>query len=120
VTTYWQCTIRPKGNACKATVKQTNREFLPGKNGHSHPVYVSTLLAAKISMSVKRKTVDQLFKPVSAIVKELLHLSIMFESDRTNDILGTNFDFHCVSNLLFKINRIVTGIFFNADPKFYQ
>lgn len=103
VTTYWQCTVRPKGNPCKATVKQTNGEFVPGKNGHSHPADVGALLAAKISTIVKRKAVDQLFKPASAIVEEVLHLAIMFESDGTNDILGTNFDFNCVSILLSKI-----------------
>ena len=103
VTTYWQCTVWLKWNPCKATVKQTNGEFLPGMNGHSHPANVGALLATKISTSVKRKAVDQLFKPASAIVEEVLHLSIMFESDRNNNILGTNFDFHCVSNLLSKI-----------------
>ena len=39
---------------------------------------------------------DQLFKPASAIVEEVLHLAIMFESDGTNDILGTNFEFNFV------------------------
>lgn len=64
VTTYWQCTVRPKGSQCRATVKQTGGEFVPAD--------VGALLAAKIRTSVKRKAVDELFRPATAIVEEVL------------------------------------------------
>ena len=71
VTTYWQCTVRPKGNYCRATVKQTGENFVPGVGGHNHPAEAGALIAAKISASVKRKAVDELFRPASAIVEEV-------------------------------------------------
>lgn len=36
-TTYWQCTVRPKGNYCRATVKERNGQFVMGKQSHNHP-----------------------------------------------------------------------------------
>lgn len=72
VTTYWQCTVRPKGSQCRATVKQTGGEFVPGLSCHNHPADVGALLAAKIRTSVKRKAVDELFRPATAIVEEVL------------------------------------------------
>ena len=36
-TTYWQCTVRPKGNYCRATVKERNAQFTTGKQSHNHP-----------------------------------------------------------------------------------
>ena len=36
-TTYWQCTVRPKGNYCRATVKERNGQFVTGKQSHNHP-----------------------------------------------------------------------------------
>lgn len=71
VTTYWQCTVRPKGNYCRATVKQTGENFVPGASGHNHPAEAGALIATKISASVKRKAVDELFRPASAIVEEV-------------------------------------------------
>lgn len=62
VTTYWQCIVCPKGNYCKATVKQTKGNFILGSSGHKHPAEAGALLAAKIRTSVKRKAVDELFR----------------------------------------------------------
>ena len=30
-TTYWQCTVRPKGHYCRATAKERNGQFVTGK-----------------------------------------------------------------------------------------
>lgn len=70
--TYWQCTVRPKGNYCKATIRETGGQFVSGIHDHDHPVDVGALLAAKITSSVKRKAVDDIFKPASAIVEEVV------------------------------------------------
>ena len=33
---YWQWTVRPRGNACKATVIQRDGTFQAGANAHNH------------------------------------------------------------------------------------
>lgn len=35
--TYWQCTVRPTGNHCKAIVIQRGDGFQQGKHNHNHP-----------------------------------------------------------------------------------
>ena len=71
-TIYWQCTVRPKGGQCRATVKQVGEDFQPGLRSHNHPADVGALMAAKIRTSVKRKAMDQLFRPATAIVEEII------------------------------------------------
>ena len=71
-TTYWQCTVRPKGNYCRATVKETDGDFVAGQQGHNHQAEVGAFMAAQITTSVKRKAMDNLFKPAPAIVEEVI------------------------------------------------
>ena len=66
-TTYWQCTVRPKGIYCRATVKERNAQFMTGKQSHNHP----PVAVAKILTAVKEKALQDVFKPVSAIVEEV-------------------------------------------------
>jgi len=35
---YWQCTVRPKGNQCKATVIERDGVFTQGLSIHNHPL----------------------------------------------------------------------------------
>ena len=70
--TYWQCTVRPKGNHCKATVIERVGVFTAGQAAHNHPQPVGTYTAAKIISTVKRKAVADVFKPASAIVDEVI------------------------------------------------
>ena len=75
--TYWQCTIRPTGNHCKAIVIQRRDGFQQGKYDHNHPPALGAATAARIMASVKEKTVEDQFKPASAIVDEVsLFLSV--------------------------------------------
>ena len=66
--TYWQCTVRGKGNYCKAIVIQWGDGFQQGKQEHNHPPAVGTANAVRIMASVKEKAVNDQFKPASAIV----------------------------------------------------
>jgi len=68
--TYWQCTVRPKGNPCKASVTERNGVFRPGQQSHNHIVEVGAATAAKIVSKVKSKALEEKFKPASAIVDE--------------------------------------------------
>jgi hypothetical protein len=44
-TVYWQCTVRPKGTYCKATVKECPAGvFTLGKNGHNHSAQVTMIM----------------------------------------------------------------------------
>ena len=70
-TDYWQCSIRPKGNPCRGTVKEQDGSFIPGRNTHNHQPEPGALLAAKIVTCVKQKALDNVFKPATAIVEEV-------------------------------------------------
>ena len=70
--TYWQCTVRPKGNACKASVTERDGTFQGGKNAHNHAVEVGAMTAAQIITKVKAKALEEKFKPASAIVDEVI------------------------------------------------
>ena len=70
-TTYWQCTVRPKGNYCSATVKERNAEFVTRKQSHNHPPATGALTATKILAAVKEQALQDVFKPTSAIVEEV-------------------------------------------------
>ena len=69
--TYWQCTMRPKGNPCKASVTERDGIFQAGKSAHNHAVEMGAVTAAKIISTVKSKALDDKFKPASAIVNEV-------------------------------------------------
>ncbi len=70
-TTYWQCTVRPKGNPCKASVIERNGSFQAGKSVHNHNVEAGALTAAKVVAEVKRKALEDKFRPALAIVDEV-------------------------------------------------
>ncbi|XP_067024035.1 uncharacterized protein [Acropora muricata] len=70
--TYWQCTVRPKGNHCRAIVIQRGNEFQQGKQNHNHPPAAGAATAATVMASVKGRAVEDQFKPASAIVNEVL------------------------------------------------
>ena len=70
--TDWQCTVRPKGNPCKATVVQKSGGlFQAGKQGHNHQANVGSATAATITAAVKERALADLFKPAPAIVNEV-------------------------------------------------
>ena len=71
-TTDWQCTIRPKANQCRASVIQQDGLFQAGKKKHNHVADVGAATAARITKTTKSKAMDDLFKPASAIVKEVM------------------------------------------------
>ena len=74
--TYWQCTVRPLGNACKATVIQRDGTFQVGTNTHNHSSEPGAVTAAKIVKLVKEKALEDKFKPASAIVEEVFKLHL--------------------------------------------
>ena len=83
--TYWQCTVRPKGNPCKASVTERNGVFRSGQQSHNHTVEMGAATAAKIVSQVKSKALEDKFKPASAIVDEVtinfFYLSVTKEDD---------------------------------------
>ena len=76
--TYWQCTVRPKGNPCKASVTERDGVFQPGKHCHNHTVEVGATTAAKIVGRVKSKPLENKFKPASAIVDEVTIVKLKY------------------------------------------
>lgn len=75
--TYWQCTVRPKGNPCKASVAGRDGTFQAGKNSHNHSAEVGAATARKIVTTVKAKALENKFKPASAIVNEVINSLVL-------------------------------------------
>ena len=71
-TTHWQCTMRPKVNPCRATVREINGQFQPGTNTHNPPPEIGSATATEIAVEVKRRAMENEFKPALAIVDEVL------------------------------------------------
>lgn len=69
--TYWQCTVCPRGNQCKATVTERDGQFTVGKTTHNHAVQVGALTSAEIVSEVKEKAMKDKYRPASAIVDEV-------------------------------------------------
>ena len=74
--TYWQCTVHPRGNACKATVIQQDGTFQAGTKAHYHSSEPGAVTAAKIVKLVKEKALEDKFKPASAMVEEVFKLHL--------------------------------------------
>jgi hypothetical protein len=78
-----KCTVRPKGNPCRATVKETTTGvYAASRQSHNHQPEAGALLAAKIVTSVKQKALDNVFKPASAIVEAVSNITVIILSFR--------------------------------------
>lgn len=54
--TDWQCSVRPKGNPCRATVKQNNNDIFERNTcSHNHAGEPGAITAAKIAVTVKKR-----------------------------------------------------------------
>lgn len=69
---YWECSVRPKGNRCPASVIERNDVFRRGANEHNHGPKVGAATAIKVQAAVRSKASDDVFKPASAIVHEVV------------------------------------------------
>ena len=68
----WQCTVRRKDHRCKASVIQRDGAFFPGLHGHNHPGEFGVLASTQIQSRVKQMARENLFRPASAIINEVL------------------------------------------------
>jgi hypothetical protein len=75
--TYWQCTVRPKGNPCKASVIERNGTYQAGRSVHNHQVEAGAFTAAKVIAAVKTKALQDKFRPASAIVEEVQYIQLI-------------------------------------------
>lgn len=69
--TYWQCSVRPKVNRCKASVVQRGDSFCLGKSGHNHAPKTVLNARTRISARVKQQAVNNPLKSTNAIVNEV-------------------------------------------------
>ncbi|PFX16516.1 hypothetical protein AWC38_SpisGene19205 [Stylophora pistillata] len=71
--TDWQCSVRPTGNRCKATVVQRpGNLFEFGRNLHNHAAPVGGMVAVKIKSLIKEEAKQDVFRPASEVVNDLL------------------------------------------------
>ena len=76
IVTDWQCTVQPKMNPCRATVRQRGcYDFQTGSNLHNHQPQVGASTAAKITAKVKAMAAEDVFRPAPAIVDEVSNTS---------------------------------------------
>ena len=78
--TYWQCTVRPKLNRCKATVVQRGDVFCQGNYAHNHCAKTGAAAAEKIAMIVKKEAVNSPLKSAATIVNEVSKPEILQET----------------------------------------
>ena len=95
--TYWQCVVRPRENACKATVIQRDGNFHSGENAHNHTAEVGAMTAAKIVNLVKEKALEDKFKPASAIVEEVYKLHLTDSQVKVANISGVGYSNNCTA-----------------------
>ena len=57
-TTYWQCTVRPRGAPCKAFVTERDRQYTKGQHGHNHAVGKVTLHFFSILKNIFYKNIE--------------------------------------------------------------
>ena len=69
--TYWQCSVRPKVNRCKASVVQRGDSFCPGKSGHNHAPKTVLNARTRIAARVKQRAVNNPLKSTNTIVNEV-------------------------------------------------
>lgn len=69
--TYWQCSVRPKVNRCKASVVQRGDSFCLGKSGHNHAPKTVLNARTRISARVKQQAVNNPLKSTNTIVNEV-------------------------------------------------
>lgn len=70
--TSWRCVVRNKTINCKATVRQVGTEFIRGAINHCHPPSSGAAIASKVSSQIKRKALEDVFRPAAEIVEEAL------------------------------------------------
>jgi len=46
---YWQCTVRPKHNRCRAAVAETNGRFRQGIHEHTHAAATDALRNVQVN-----------------------------------------------------------------------
>ncbi|KAI8491424.1 hypothetical protein Bbelb_310570 [Branchiostoma belcheri] len=95
--TYWECSKRPKGARCPASVVERAGIYRRGDNRHNHPAVVNTETNLKIQAEVRAKAKDDVFKSAHAIVQETMLANV--------DDTAPNPELPRISNLMRMANR---------------
>jgi len=71
--TYWQCSIRPKINPCRASlIEKSDGSFLVGRHQHNHQVNPASGVASRVLQQVKSKAATDVYKSAQVIVREVV------------------------------------------------
>ena len=97
-TTYWRCSTRNSHVQCRASVMQNGDEYVPGIHPHLHGSPGCTPTTAGLMAEVKKRAADDLFKPATAIVEE-----VILEMIDTNEFPD---DLPAMQNLARAANRL--------------
>ncbi|XP_068229184.1 uncharacterized protein [Palaemon carinicauda] len=72
VSIHWRCVVRNKKISCMAAVKEVGNTFIRGHAEHCHPPETSCAVKSKVCTLVKQKAMEDVFRPASDIVDEVL------------------------------------------------
>lgn len=73
VCVHWRCALRNKNITCPVVIKEhNNNEYIRGEMDHCHPPEACPALSTKVSSIVKRKAMEDVFRPAADIVDEVL------------------------------------------------
>lgn len=68
---HWQCVVRNK-MICLATIKEVGNSFTRGHAEHNHPPETCSTIKSRVSTLVKQKAMEDIFRPASVVVEEVL------------------------------------------------
>lgn len=68
----WNCSRRGRTNPCQATVLQNGNTFIRGKKFHVHQGKPGIDIAAKVSVAVKKKSVNSVHTSAATIVEDVV------------------------------------------------
>lgn len=73
---YWQCVVRNKDTNCEAIVKEIAENYIRVHNPHCHPSEACPAVMSKISVFIKEKAVEDVFRLAANIMDEVLHSKV--------------------------------------------
>ncbi|KAK8407542.1 hypothetical protein O3P69_002235, partial [Scylla paramamosain] len=72
VAVHWRCVVRNTRVTCEAKTKEMDGIYERGTNQHCHPPEACPLIASKISSTIKKKAMEDVFRSAADIVDEVL------------------------------------------------
>jgi len=88
--TYWQCSIRPKKNPCRASlIEKADGALVIGRHTHNHSVTPGAAISSRVVAAVKELAAYNVYKPAQMIVKDVIDREVICAGEGT-DLISQN------------------------------